>query len=177
MKRSHECVFDDSSRKSRTQTLREKLRTLEAKVRELEYQPGPSNHASSSRSDERSSSSASSSSFSSHAELHPHSYAEASASNTAWENTMDSTLFPTGPGSFSVNNHHSSSLGHSSNSSPSQSDVSFSPPLNQHVSIYPPHPTLMDVPSGQFQDHGWREGPNIYLTPEIHKSLYVFTFG
>ncbi|KAJ3511259.1 hypothetical protein NLJ89_g4198 [Agrocybe chaxingu] len=40
MKRVHECNYDDSARKSRTQTLREKLFALEAKVRELEYQPG-----------------------------------------------------------------------------------------------------------------------------------------
>ncbi|PPQ70413.1 hypothetical protein CVT26_013830 [Gymnopilus dilepis] len=43
MRRSHECAYDDSYRKSRTQTLREKMVALEAKVRELESQPGPSN--------------------------------------------------------------------------------------------------------------------------------------
>ncbi|KAF8898249.1 hypothetical protein CPB84DRAFT_1154916 [Gymnopilus junonius] len=43
MRRSHECTYDDSYRKSRTQTLREKMIALEAKVRELEGIPGPSN--------------------------------------------------------------------------------------------------------------------------------------
>ncbi|KDR81981.1 hypothetical protein GALMADRAFT_60015 [Galerina marginata CBS 339.88] len=42
MRRGHECTYDDSARKSRTQTLREKLFALEAKVRELEHGPGPS---------------------------------------------------------------------------------------------------------------------------------------
>lgn len=37
MRRIHECHFDDSSRKSRTQTLREKVFALEAKLRELEH--------------------------------------------------------------------------------------------------------------------------------------------
>ena len=36
MKRIHECKYDDSSRKSRTQLLREKMALLEAKLRELE---------------------------------------------------------------------------------------------------------------------------------------------
>ncbi|PPQ73605.1 hypothetical protein CVT24_008063 [Panaeolus cyanescens] len=45
MRRGHECTYDDSSKKSRTQILREKLHTLEAKVRELECVPGPSNSA------------------------------------------------------------------------------------------------------------------------------------
>ncbi|KAF8955547.1 hypothetical protein BDZ97DRAFT_1673611 [Flammula alnicola] len=39
MRRTHECKYDDSGRKSRTQTLREKLSALEAKVRELESGP------------------------------------------------------------------------------------------------------------------------------------------
>ncbi|KAF8162785.1 hypothetical protein B0H34DRAFT_692945 [Crassisporium funariophilum] len=46
MRRGHECKFDDSCRKSRTQTLREKLFSLEAKVRQLEH--GSSSSASSS---------------------------------------------------------------------------------------------------------------------------------
>ncbi|KAF9533660.1 hypothetical protein CPB83DRAFT_845658 [Crepidotus variabilis] len=44
MRRAHDCQYDDSARKSRTQTLREKLMALEAKLRELEYQPGSSKH-------------------------------------------------------------------------------------------------------------------------------------
>ncbi|KAF9559557.1 hypothetical protein CPC08DRAFT_807219 [Agrocybe pediades] len=40
MRRGHECSYDDSARKSRTQALREKLSALEAKVRELESGPG-----------------------------------------------------------------------------------------------------------------------------------------
>ena len=36
MKRVHECRYDDSAKKSRTQLLREKLAVLEAKLRELE---------------------------------------------------------------------------------------------------------------------------------------------
>lgn len=45
MRRGHECTYDDSAKKSRTQMLREKLHTLEAKVRELECLPGTSNSA------------------------------------------------------------------------------------------------------------------------------------
>lgn len=40
MKRVHECNYDDSSRKTHTQTLREKVLALEAKVRELESTAG-----------------------------------------------------------------------------------------------------------------------------------------
>ena len=36
MNRVHECKYDDSSKKSRTQILREKVGVLEAKLRELE---------------------------------------------------------------------------------------------------------------------------------------------
>ena len=36
MKRIHECRYDDTLKKSRTQILREKLAALEAKLRELE---------------------------------------------------------------------------------------------------------------------------------------------
>ena len=36
MKRMHECKYDDSLRKSRTQLLREKMAVLEAKLRDLE---------------------------------------------------------------------------------------------------------------------------------------------
>ena len=36
MKRVHECKYDDSSKKSRTQLLREKVMVLEAKLRDLE---------------------------------------------------------------------------------------------------------------------------------------------
>lgn len=36
MKRAHECQYDDSSKKSRTQTLREKVALLEAKLRDME---------------------------------------------------------------------------------------------------------------------------------------------
>jgi hypothetical protein len=36
MKRHHECQYDDSSKKSRTQLLREKMAVLEAKLRDLE---------------------------------------------------------------------------------------------------------------------------------------------
>ncbi len=39
MKRSQECKYDDSGRKSRTQTLREKKAALEARVYELEANP------------------------------------------------------------------------------------------------------------------------------------------
>lgn len=36
MKRPHECLYDDTSKKSRTQLLREKMAILEAKLRDLE---------------------------------------------------------------------------------------------------------------------------------------------
>jgi hypothetical protein len=36
MKRVHECRYDDSSKKSRTQLLREKVGILEARLRDLE---------------------------------------------------------------------------------------------------------------------------------------------
>ena len=36
MKRIHECRYDDSLKKSRTQLLREKMAALEAKLRDLE---------------------------------------------------------------------------------------------------------------------------------------------
>jgi hypothetical protein len=36
MKRVHECRYDDSGKKSRTQLLREKMAVLEAKLRDLE---------------------------------------------------------------------------------------------------------------------------------------------
>ncbi|KAF8811995.1 hypothetical protein BYT27DRAFT_7335959 [Phlegmacium glaucopus] len=43
MKRAHECQYDDSSKKSRTQTLREKVAVLEAKLRDLEDESSLSN--------------------------------------------------------------------------------------------------------------------------------------
>ncbi|KAF9480877.1 hypothetical protein BDN70DRAFT_581202 [Pholiota conissans] len=39
MRRGQECKYDDSSRKSRTQSLREKMEALQAKVQELESNP------------------------------------------------------------------------------------------------------------------------------------------
>lgn len=45
MKRVHECNYDDSSRKTHTQTLREKVLALEAKVRELESSAGANGSA------------------------------------------------------------------------------------------------------------------------------------
>lgn len=39
MRRTQECKYDDSGRKSRTQSLREKMEALQAKVQELESNP------------------------------------------------------------------------------------------------------------------------------------------
>lgn len=44
MKRAHECQYDDTSKKSRTQILREKVIVLEAKLRDLENEPSLSNY-------------------------------------------------------------------------------------------------------------------------------------
>ena len=43
MKRTHECQYDDTSKKSRTQILREKVAVLEAKLRDLEEESNLSN--------------------------------------------------------------------------------------------------------------------------------------
>ena len=75
MRRGHECNYDDSARKSRTQTLREKLFALEAKVRELEHGSGvASSPTSGSLADEA--------------------QPIASTSNVTWVNDSSETRFP-----------------------------------------------------------------------------------
>ncbi|CAA7260911.1 unnamed protein product [Cyclocybe aegerita] len=183
MKRAHECNYDDSARKSRTQTLREKLFALEAKVRELEYQPGCSSIPSSS------SSSVSDSTpspllkgyddLSSQFMLDPSIFP---TDLTAWDPNVFDSMFTTSiPSSFPDDQRFDSPpFNFSVHSSPSGSDGSISLPLGGAVSspsgrdalppsanpIYFMDQTLYDgLPDRLFVD------PEIALTPEVQHVL------
>ncbi|PPQ82389.1 hypothetical protein CVT25_008350 [Psilocybe cyanescens] len=174
MRRVHECTYDDSSRKSRTQTLREKVSALEAKVRELEH-TNPSSDLS-----DPSSSTDAGSSLSFDDMLHqPTSLALYQANPVSWASDDLDSLIPLVPqewlnSDLGFDMQNDSGLGSSHAKKASMLlDVSL-PQFSAHHSTTSPIPftdssgtPVQDGPSDRFLND-----PNVISSVEMHNMLF-----